>query len=289
MKKKALSLIFTALIFTGAECLTISTPQMTTIVSAATNVQTLNATGTVKTNSGNLNVRKDASTSSSIIGKLPNGSTVKITGKTNDGKWYRINYNSTTGYVSSDYVVVNSGSDTTSSQIRNQIISRAQAMVNMTWSTPKQFSGWRGKKVFNTNTTYKGMPYSQTPNQMTSPSDFTNSIRNYSGSLTLTSPQTQPRFGNDCSGFVSASWGISRHTTRNLPDVSKEISYDNLQPGDILNVAGSHTFIFKDWTSSSKTEMVVLEQTPPQAIENIKSVSKCKADGYKARRWNNLC
>ncbi|MBE6049949.1 MAG: NlpC/P60 family protein [Clostridium sp.] len=287
MKKRILSLMLSALVLTGVGGVTISLPQLTTTVAAATNVQPFSKTGTVTTSSGNLNVRKDATTSSKIIGKLPNGSSVTITGKTSDGKWYRIKYNSTVGYVSAAYVTLNS-TPSPISQTRQAIIKRAQDMVDMTWKTPKEFTGWKRQKVFKTNTTYTGMPYSQTPNQMTSPTNFTNSIQNYSGSLTLTSPQTQPRFGNDCSGFVSAAWGISRHTTSTLPNVSTEISYSNLQPGDILNLAGSHTFMFKGWSNASKTEMVVLEQTPPSAVQTIKSVAKCKTNGYKARRLNGL-
>lgn len=363
MKKKIASLVLAALVFTGAEGLTLSLPQMTTIASAATSVVSYSATGTVNTTSGNLNVRKDANTSSTILGKLAKGTKVTIVGKTSDGKWYKIKYNNGYGFVSSQYVKVNSSTPavTTSkgyvkissgnlnvrkspntssailgklangtevtlvgnasngwykikynngygyvssqyitktkptptptpnvSQARKDIIARAQAMVDMKWTTPKQFSGWKGQTTFKTGTKYTGMPYSQTGNQMTSPSNFTNSIKNYSGSLTLTSPQTQPRFGNDCSGFVSAAWGISRHTTSTLPNVSKEISYNDLQPGDILNHAGDHTFIFKKWANANKTEMVVLEQTPPHAIETIKTVSKCKARPYTARRLNTL-
>lgn len=289
MKRKIASLVLAALVFTGAEGLTLSLPQMTTIASAATSVVSYSATGTVNTTSGNLNVRKDANTSSTILGKLAKGTKVTIVGKTSDGKWYKIKYNNGYGFVSSQYVKVNSSTPTPNvSQARKDIIARAQAMVDMKWTTPKQFSGWKGQTTFKTGTTYTGMPYSQTGNQMTSPSNFTNSIKNYSGSLTLTSPQTQPRFGNDCSGFVSAAWGISRHTTSTLPNVSKEISYNDLQPGDILNHAGDHTFIFKKWANANKTEMVVLEQTPPHAIETIKTVSKCKARPYTARRLNTL-
>lgn len=289
MKKKILSVILAALMFTGAETLTLSLPEMTTVVSAATSVTAMNRTGTVNTSSGNLNVRKSASTSSAILGKLAKGTTVTIVGKTTDGKWYKIKYNSGYGFVSSDYVKLNPVNTPTTnvSQARKDIIARAQAMVDMKWTTPKQFSGWKGKTTFKTGTTYTGMPYTQ-GTQATSPTDFKNKIKNYSGSLTLTSPQTQPRFGNDCSGFVSAAWGVSRHTTSTLPSIATEINYNDLQPGDILNHAGDHTFIFKKWADAGKTKMVVLEQTPPHAIETTKTVSACKARPYKALRWNKL-
>lgn len=49
-----------------------------------------------------LNIRKSASTSSSIIGTLSNNTTVTILEKLNG--WYKISYNGTVGYVSSSYI-----------------------------------------------------------------------------------------------------------------------------------------------------------------------------------------
>ncbi|MGG7176859.1 SH3 domain-containing protein [Clostridium paraputrificum] len=51
-----------------------------------------------------LRVRSDASTSSKILGTISNGSTIKITGT--KGDWYKISYNSSTGYVHKDYVKI---------------------------------------------------------------------------------------------------------------------------------------------------------------------------------------
>lgn len=59
-------------------------------------------TGTVKCNVA-LNVRKGASTSYSIIGKLKNGTTVTIVATASNG-WYKIIYGSGYGYVSNKYI-----------------------------------------------------------------------------------------------------------------------------------------------------------------------------------------
>lgn len=49
-----------------------------------------------------LNIRKSASTSSSIVGTLSNNTKVTILEKTNG--WYKISYNGTVGYVSASYI-----------------------------------------------------------------------------------------------------------------------------------------------------------------------------------------
>ena len=65
----------------------------------------------IKTNGANLNVRKSASTNSSILGSLKNGSQVTIVETLNG--WYKINYGSSYGYISSSYVSFNGQSSAT--------------------------------------------------------------------------------------------------------------------------------------------------------------------------------
>ena len=55
------------------------------------------AEGTVRTQGGVLNVRPAPNMTSAVIGTLPNGRTVKITGALNG--WYAIEFKNTTGYV----------------------------------------------------------------------------------------------------------------------------------------------------------------------------------------------
>lgn len=62
------------------------------------------STGTV--NADALNVRAGASTSNKIIGSLYNGAKVEIISTANG--WHQIKYNDGTGYVSSDFITVNS-------------------------------------------------------------------------------------------------------------------------------------------------------------------------------------
>ncbi|MBQ7131329.1 MAG: SH3 domain-containing protein [Oscillospiraceae bacterium] len=58
--------------------------------------------GTVILNEGNLNLRRYPSMEGTIIGSIPNGSTVDILGSS--GNWYVVRYNGQTGYASSDYI-----------------------------------------------------------------------------------------------------------------------------------------------------------------------------------------
>ena len=63
-----------------------------------------NGKGQVKNVSTSLNIRKSASTSSAVVGKLPANAKFDIVSKS--GSWYKIKYGSVTGYVSGDYVKV---------------------------------------------------------------------------------------------------------------------------------------------------------------------------------------
>ena len=54
--------------------------------------------------SSNLRVRKNPSTSATVLGYVLNNQTVNITGK--EGNWYKINFKGSVGYISSDYVKI---------------------------------------------------------------------------------------------------------------------------------------------------------------------------------------
>lgn len=59
--------------------------------------------------------------------------------------------------------------------------------------------------------------------------------------------------GLDCSGFVSYAWQTGAYyTTRSLPDskVSKPVLWANIEPGDIVNKAGSHVRLIESTSSS---------------------------------------
>lgn len=79
----------------------IKLPETDSSMTIVTNNNT--KTGTVKVNDV-LNLRASASTSATILKSLPNGTVVKILETTD--KWYKVEVDGVTGWVSSDYVTV---------------------------------------------------------------------------------------------------------------------------------------------------------------------------------------
>ena len=80
-------------------------------------LNTSNSTGNkgkVNISNGNLNIRKSATTNSSIVGKIPAKSTVTILSTSTNG-WYKVSYNGVEGYCSSKYITLTNTNSTTSS------------------------------------------------------------------------------------------------------------------------------------------------------------------------------
>lgn len=78
----------------------------------------INKTGYVyNVSSGGLRVRKEASTSSTVLGTLYSGNSVNIVGET--GSWYKIKYNSSYAYVHKDYITENKPSSESNSNTGN--------------------------------------------------------------------------------------------------------------------------------------------------------------------------
>jgi cell wall-associated NlpC family hydrolase len=82
--------------------------------------------------------------------------------------------------------------------------------------------------------------------------------------------------GLDCSAFVSKAWGVSRHTTDNLSEISRPVSRDELQAGDALNLTTSadpegdgHVRLFDRWADAAHTRMYVYEETPPKSVHHV--------------------
>ena len=67
-------------------------------------VPALAVTGTVNTGSSTLRVRSEANTESPVLDKLSHGTKVDVLSTSNG--WYKISYEELTGYVSSDYLVL---------------------------------------------------------------------------------------------------------------------------------------------------------------------------------------
>lgn len=100
--------------------------------------------GKANTDGATLNVRSGPGTENAKVTAIPNGTVVQIVGI--DGGWYKITYNGTTGYVSSDYMITvkdsagSRGDDTavtTSSGLGQQIVDYAKQFIG----TPYVYGG----------------------------------------------------------------------------------------------------------------------------------------------------
>lgn len=106
----------------------------------------------------------------------------------------------------------------------------------------------------------------------------------------------QRNYRTDCSGFVSLAWHLpTSRTTSTLPDVSTAIKGTDLKPGDIMNVKAGvqgrsvgHVRMFIRWTDSSKTRMVMWEQTPSQTRQATYSYAAMYDEGYRPMRYNKI-
>ena len=101
-------------------------------------------------------------------------------------------------------------------------------------------------------------------------------------------PYSQSRFDrgwrNDCSGFVSWTWGTgsNAYVTANMDSITSRIPKEQLQPGDALLKAGSHVRLFYAWADDAHTTYVAYEQTPPRTWSSIQNLGADIENGYVA-------
>lgn len=202
--------------------------------------------------------------------------------------------------------LMNQSKSTTRTAIRN----RAYDMINCTWTPTSNVTGWKSGKIFYANTQYTGIPYSQTSNQVNYIT-FTNAL-NFSSDFydTLTiNGNDMPMYGNDCSGFLSLCWAISRHTTwtfytdirdGNFDKVGSYSatsttsatyqdlvdSYESLLPGDGLNSAAEGHALVVMTNMTSQDKIYCFEQTPYTCRITVWTYSKLANDDYYPFTFN---
>lgn len=170
----------------------------------------------------NLRVRQEASTDSFAIGYLLNNSTVEILGKADN--WYKISFKGSVGYVSADYISVNSegnsgNTDIVNKEAYNIILDSMKAQIGSPYV-------WGGAGEYLTT-------------------DFLNELKNRFPNET-----SQGEYNHaegfvdkgyrafDCSGFIYWAFreaGVSvGRTTYNQINNGVEVSLNEVIPGDLI-------------------------------------------------------
>lgn len=103
---------------------------------------------------------------------------------------------------------------------------------------------------------------------------------------------TPAAVGVDCSGLIARVWGLPRkESTRSLPRICRELrSYDDLLPGDILNLRDRHTMLFVAWEDAARSRLRVIEATVREGRvhESIHVRRELEQRGYVPLRYPRL-
>ena len=193
-----------------------------------TSNESINAVGIITNVSSNLRVRKNPSTSATVLGYVLNNQKVNITGK--EGNWYKINFKGSVGYISSDYVKITDGSNAGNSNTGSNNGSTTSNAYNIILEELKS---------------HIGSPYAyggsgELVNEASIQS-LKNRFPSYSSQGKYDSLYKFVNSGArmfDCSGFMQ--WGFKKaninigRTTYNQINSGVEVSINNIQPGDLL-------------------------------------------------------
>lgn len=104
---------------------------------------------------------------------------------------------------------------------------------------------------------------------------------------------SQQTAGIDCSGFISRCWRLNKsYSTREIPLICEPLpGWDDLRPGDALNVINAHVLLFAGFTDKSKNEILVYETGCPPTWKVMKHsipVPWLKSLGYKPWRYRGI-
>ncbi len=197
------------------------------------------------------------------------------------------------------------------SSTRNSLIQRGNTMNNYSWVPSSNVRGWKNQYTYSAGSRYYGLPYSQTSyqssitsvpwSQWANASYFDVAIGNPSQygfySDYTSNGIIMPKYGNDCSAYVSICWNIARHTTTgdltSHPKIGKSTEsslkkYARMSPGDAF-VNNDHTFMVKSISpvNDSSGNLVKLkftcdEQTLYWCKESNWYSDTCSSAGYAA-------
>ncbi len=187
-----------------------------------------------------LYVREDATTDSDVIDLLPEGDDLTVIDESMvDTGWVKVTCNAGEGYISTDYIELST--DFTVAESKNAEIARlakeerekeeAQAAAQRATQAAAAVSN---SSSSSSGTTYAAPSGSSGSSVVAYGSQFVGNPYVYGGT-SLTN-------GTDCSGFVMSvysAFGVSLpHSSSALRSVGYGVSYDEMQPGDIVCYSG---------------------------------------------------
>lgn len=99
--------------------------------------------------------------------------------------------------------------------------------------------------------------------------------------------------GIDCSGFVSRCWNLPKaFSTRELASICEPLpSWDDLKPGDALNIHNVHVLLFCGWVDPGRKFLAAYETGGPpdwKVIRHVIGVDFLKRKGYRPLRYQGI-
>ena len=253
-----------------------------------------NGKGQVINVSTNLNIRKSASTSSTVVGKIPANATFEIISKS--GSWYKIKYGSVTGYVSGDYVKVismpstSTGSDSSSGDAGNSGGSNSNSNDN----NSNTITNGKGK-VINVSTNLNIRKSASTSSTVVGkiPANVTFEIISKSGSWykikygsvtgyvsgdyvkVISMPSTDTDSDNDSDDVISGGDDNNSSGSGNENDSTSTVKY-----GIVVNVSSGSTLRVRASANTSSSVLGYL--SPNQKVEIVS-----ESNGWYKIKFNN--
>lgn len=185
-------------------------------------------------NTDTLNIREGASMDAEIMGQLPNGDDLTVIDESiKDQGWVMVSCEKGDGYVATEYVVLSTSYTLAESKAEEEArLAREEA-------ARKAAQAAAARKAAASKT---GSKYNYTPaNNGAGASYVINFASQFVGNPYVYGG-TSLTNGADCSGFVMsvyANFGVSLpHSSAALRGVGYGVSYDNMQPGDIVCYSG---------------------------------------------------
>lgn len=174
---------------------------------------------------------------------------------------------------------------------RQAIVDKGREMASLLWTPTSNLRGWKNEMTFIAGKTYSGIPYSQTQVKQTDDLEFLECLKKDDFYDDYVSDGVvMPKYGSDCSGFVSFAWGLSRQTTAEFIKNASIGGYENLEPGDAVvyrkkvgdEYKGHVMLVSMNYSDASEPYVVCYEQTTYKATISINKYSSLTSNGYKA-------